>query len=1297
MLVIVSSIYFFNRYSSSLINEVLQQYVLNQTNGTYELEYEKIDVNLITRNIRIINAAVHPTGHFESEETENKNQYDIAVGLLEITLKSLFRLYWYRELLIEEIYVEEPEIVISGDRIKNRPFTGGVGDLYLLISDYFNLLKIDVLTVNSASLLYGPTDIFMEKLSFELRNFKLDSLPDDNRIVYSEELSVEVEKQSLLLPDSLHSISFDALNISTTDSILTFDNFKLTPLEGVRDTANTYNIEVPKMLMRGIDYLRAYTDNDLVVDSLVLTEPNVDVSQIMAPTPKLNRKPVNEILLSIFNQVSINYLGVGKAAVQTKIKDYSFVSEWVDIGFHNIGIDSTNYNFKRTTPWVDAADIKFTNSILTRKSDTLISFYKLNMVSRDKDLIVEKVKLYKPGITAEKLIINGFDIVEVYESEQLAVNSIWVEKLSLVYPLQGGKKDTMSFISPSAVYKAVSPLVKSIRSNTIVLKDINLDTDNLSFKGFEYTATDLNFTDTLTNWNALLKNEYAQIVEVAYTYGNLQLTTGIDYKGEENKVILRGAKIIKPEPKSVFTSGPITVFGVNWDDIQEDFKTDSIILNNPEINWVLSGQPPKGQPSLRTVLGKIKVNDGHLDLTLRNGNVVNSGDFNLELIKRSEGFRVNKIEGKKIILHNKKSDISLSQVDYNKFSGHLMLTGVAFAINNQADSISITIPEIRGEDWDQERWRTDETFKFDVLEIKDADIRTLNITSDEKSTNQSLPRVVANQLIISNANWSSRATVGKKLSYQLREIDANITGFDTEDNQWMSNTTLLFGDGAELSVGQTTIAGEKFSTSFRNFIYTLSDDRFMLYNLTVKNGDNVFNIPSLAISGLNRQELVENNNLLVEDMNIIAASFDFYQTGNKKTARSFKLPFNKTIVSSLALDNSSFTYHYSKDKAMNFNNLYIGVSSISLDSIVAFDQLLGSLGSFDFSGSDFNIPVDGGNYELKVSDYSYNYDKSSFALNDIRLIPRLDKFAFSKTLEYQMDWFDVVVGQVNIDELDLEGFLADEVLHIKKVGLNKVDAEIFRDKHLPFNANKFRPLPQKVIKGLSLALKIDTVTVQGRISYSERPKTTQNLATITFNELGGHLVNVSSRDSLSDLPMYLRAQGRILKTGNFTANVTFDMEDPKNPFLFQGEVQQMDLEEMNELLRPIAAIEIKSGETSGASINFEGNNEVASGTIDFKYKNLRVVILNPETHDKQGFGQGLKTFFANTFVIKQSNPSWFNFRDGLIFFKRDQARAIYNFWGKSILSGVVSSVGINKSKRSFLKYKQEEQDKKNKQ
>jgi hypothetical protein len=142
-----------------------------------------------------------------------------------------------------------------------------------------------------------------------------------------------------------------------------------------------------------------------------------------------------------------------------------------------------------------------------------------------------------------------------------------------------------------------------------------------------------------------------------------------------------------------------------------------------------------------------------------------------------------------------------------------------------------------------------------------------------------------------------------------------------------------------------------------------------------------------------------------------------------------------------------------------------------------------------------------------------------------------------------------------------------------------------------------------------------------------------------------------------------------------TVNVVFNLVDPTGDHSMTGSLGMLDLTAMNKMFEPLTAISIRSGLLEQLNFNVRLNDDVSDGQIMFKYTNLRIDKINENLLDRNDFDNTIKSLLANTFIIKNSNPT--GGRDpriGMIQFKRVKEKAIFDFWLKSVLDGVKTTV-----------------------
>ncbi len=242
---------------------------------------------------------------------------------------------------------------------------------------------------------------------------------------------------------------------------------------------------------------------------------------------------------------------------------------------------------------------------------------------------------------------------------------------------------------------------------------------------------------------------------------------------------------------------------------------------------------------------------------------------------------------------------------------------------------------------------------------------------------------------------------------------------------------------------------------------------------------------------------------------------------------------------------------------------------------------------------------------------------------------------------------------------------------------------IFRDQN-PVHPNNAQDLVQEQVKAIPVPIILDTLEVSTDIHFAILPENTSQVGEISFNDLRGSLVHITNQDSLWGRPMVLDAAGKIYDQVDFNARVEFDMADPMNSFLMSGKVGRMDIEVMNNILLPTARIFIRKGKNKEITFDISANKDVAIGDMFFRYNKLKFRIVDKDDIHHTSLGNSLLTFWANR-LVKSNNPSFLRKRDGVIYFERNPNRAIFHYWSRALLSGIVSSVGVKNNRRQLKK------------
>ena len=395
---------------NKISQEYLQTLVKNESKGLYQLNFKEIDLNIFSQTINIKNIELFATPENREDSINAKNIYEALVGEVNISLESVFRIYTDKELVVDGIEVIDPLVYMTKINPTKEPLKFGreTGELYDVISEYLDLLQINYLKVRKGAIKHSPTNFGLKSIDFAVENFIVSEKRKRKKIFYSEAINLGVAQQAILLPDSIHELSFAGFELSTKDSILYFNDFRIKPRDQINSTKifeennqNIYDIEIPTLELRGINYLKAYEDNFLIVEQVNIPQPNIKIQSVIKSTKSDSQQAKNSIgasLLALFDLIKIKDLRIQKGGLDLTSKGnnkQSFLSNNISIDLFNISLDSSQRDIQNIIHYFEDASGEI-NDYDYLLPDNLhnIKFKKFNFSTRDSTLLVENLQIF---------------------------------------------------------------------------------------------------------------------------------------------------------------------------------------------------------------------------------------------------------------------------------------------------------------------------------------------------------------------------------------------------------------------------------------------------------------------------------------------------------------------------------------------------------------------------------------------------------------------------------------------------------------------------------------------------------------------------------------------------------------------------------------------------------------------------------------------------------------------------------------------------------------------------------------
>ncbi|MBX2841997.1 MAG: hypothetical protein KTR26_09495 [Flammeovirgaceae bacterium] len=542
----------------------------------------------------------------------------------------------------------------------------------------------------------------------------------------------------------------------------------------------------------------------------------------------------------------------------------------------------------------------------------------------------------------------------------------------------------------------------------------------------------------------------------------------------------------------------------------------------------------------------------------------------------------------------------------------------------------------------------------------------------------------------------------------------------------------------QLKVDSTTIMtnnklfySEDFNLKFRNYIHQFPDKwhtlriseagfsssqseiYLSLIHLAPKNWadpnfssrkedeQNLYDIytPEVRLNGIKVFDLMENEGLLINDVSVAQPMVRLvnYKGSEEKKPNLIdtisykdlfplvKNAFQQVVVTNFEIDKASIevtTHDKLISETYSIDNLYTHITNLHVDSTnQGIDDRLLNSDDVHLAIRDFELDLPDSLNKMKVGEIGISTGKSLIYMDNIDIQPKVEKYALAEITGHEIDWMHFKGKRFELAGFNIDDFLESGDVKSNQLNFDGFDIFVFRDKRPPFPENRKTKMPLDALKEMKTYLKIDTINIyNSKITYEELSIDGKAPGRIYLDNLNAYGYNFTNDTTLinSGLNAQLFANTNLMGKGQLNVAFIFPLNHPNNAFTYQGELAPMDMTALNEMMVNAAGLKINSGDLKSLKFNIRADNEYADGMMRMYYKNLNVQVLKKQPK-KEGKIKSFITMFANV-VVKSKNPRFLFLKKGKIYQERDPRKSIFNYWAKSVLSGVKHSVGFSNEK-----------------
>ncbi len=446
----------------------------------------------------------------------------------------------------------------------------------------------------------------------------------------------------------------------------------------------------------------------------------------------------------------------------------------------------------------------------------------------------------------------------------------------------------------------------------------------------------------------------------------------------------------------------------------------------------------------------------------------------------------------------------------------------------------------------------------------------------------------------------------------------------------------------------------------------------------------------LSINGIGLLDLIYDRKLGIRRIGMKAAVIKMEYLGsrdddagqNRQSLNRLIYKAVNTRLKSLAIGETSITNASLKIESPGneFGNLTIDhfsllLNDITVDSVSAQRDHFFLTDKVEVTGRELSWSLSGDLYTLKAHAAGASTLASSAFADSLRLEPHYPKYEFSKKVGREIDRVELSIARMAMKRIRF-----DSLLHRRKLLAGRFDIEnatlnVLHDKRLPGGPPETKPLPHLAFRQWETPVRIDTVTVRDSfISYSEHKPQASKAGKVTFENLQATIFGLSNFGDAGNA-IEMEAQAHVMGDGLLKARFAFPKNDTTGYHTVYGSLGSMPFASLNPILENVGFVQAgDGGKIHGMDFSMELDGRNSKGTMVLNYEGLNVRMLEKDSA-KEGETRKLTSFIANTFVIKKNNHKE-PLRQGEIAFERDREKSVFNYWWKSLLSGMKDTIGL---------------------
>lgn len=1217
---------------------LVEDIVAKESNGKLKLKVKNIKFNYFSKKVEL-----NDITFFSNDSLDLATSYHFQVDKIKIKVKALIPIFTRKELKIDSLVLFAPKITVT--RLKPLPLdtTGQkdisipheMGKVYNSIMDALKYLEVRRFQFDDGVFkLVNKVVPDQQPLVITRMHFHIETDPNTSAedFLESDKLVFWTKGQDITFPDGDHRLAFSRFRIKIKKRLIEIDSCTLIG-KRADSTGSGFSLYLDTLKLTNVDFQSLYEKGLIKADSVYCLDPKFKIElELKNKTAGTKKIPNLDTLVNqLTGDMQLNYVGVRNAEVNITTtrndKSTSFTSEKNNFEMTGLRIDHSLPQ-PISLESFDMAIRNYENFV--KDSSYFLRFDSIRL--RENRILLSNFSINtEPYKDKRNIQVRQFVLSELSWADLLFDQKIIARQATLIRPVID--------YYPSAAEKPKSrnPIVNSLAGINNFMSLEKLVIENGKIKVRTRHTIDL----LLDEANLILNsNNVADSLSVENVEESIEL---LNFK----KGIMKTKGLVVNMDNASFdgTTKQFLFEKVNVYDHQQNFNINARNLRLDSLVFTDSSKMLTGQG--------ISWDKAHIEL-----NFLQSG-------KKANGpltILFNKVNGSntQLYVNNPKSSLSV------------FLNTISIASVDKKEKLKINSLKTDGKDL---YWFGPYTsLTADKFLLTDHTVSSLtNFQFKQAKNNDSIDIKASGIAFTPDINSIIKGSSQIK-NAKISEPVVNLRFAEKKDSSEQKPLPEIYID--ELEMERPVFSLETLASKGLHKLYwDGSKSNFLIKDLTSKGIDNRISIGSL---------------------NTTLSNFSFTNANNKTTTS--KEGSLKVQLSNLAMSPGTKLFWSAKVNeviAQNFTADSIGKKPASvkvyqgiLKNLQLGSEINGDLKAIikknpSFTISDISGEIIDEKKHWTWSNFSFSKTAQSATVDSVSFHPVKSRDEFVSASKWQTDYITFKSGKISVSKFDLDQYLEDSVFRTGNIALDNPFFTSYRDKTPPFHAGIIKPLATKLIQRIPFKVSIDTILISnGTAEYTELNDKTKETAVVPVTRMNGDIFPIKNFGITPTDSLRIRLNFYLLDSGWIRLRTRESYLDTLSSFLITLRMQPHSMLYLNKILPALSSVKLQSGYLDTLTMRAVGQDYLSLGEMKMYYHDLKVQFLKNGSEEKKRFLQGLITFIANSFVIKNDNKK----RVGVVYFPRLRDRSFINYFIKIAMSGVASSVGAKKNKRLMKRY-----------